>query len=86
MQFITKQKTQIAGLGILLGLGLSACDNGGSTPQAPASSNELTFQTQAAAGAVAFGANCAVCHGANLEGSTLAPLLTGPDFLRRWPY
>jgi len=85
MQFITKQKTQIAGLGILLGLGLSACDNGGSTPQAPAaSSSELTFASQAAAGAIAFGANCAVCHGANLEGSTLAPLLTGPDFLRRW--
>ena len=28
--------------------------------------------------------NCAVCHGANLEGTTLGPLLSGTTFVQRW--
>ena len=32
------------------------------------------FSAQADAGAELFSAQCAVCHGANLEGTTLGPL------------
>jgi len=39
---------------------------------------------QADAGASAFAANCAACHGNNLQGTQLGPLLTGDDFLAKW--
>jgi alcohol dehydrogenase (cytochrome c) len=42
------------------------------------------FSDQAALGAGKFAANCAACHGVNLEGSTLGPLLSGRPFLQRW--
>ena len=44
----------------------------------------VTFDTQADAGARTYEMNCAVCHGANLEGTTLGPLLTGNTFVQRW--
>ena len=43
----------------------------------------LTFDTQASAGAQTYELNCAVCHGPNLEGTTLGPLLSGNAFVRR---
>ncbi len=39
---------------------------------------------QAEAGADAFASNCAACHGSNLQGTQLGPLLTGDDFLAKW--
>ena len=44
----------------------------------------MTFYAQADAGARTYEMNCAVCHGANLEGTTLGPLLSGTTFVQRW--
>jgi len=44
----------------------------------------VTFSSQAEEGATAFASNCAACHGASLEGTTLGPLLSGNSFLQRW--
>ena len=87
-----KQLTTI----IILGA-LSACGPDSSSTTAivvatapPASStptetaDALTFYTQADAGARSYEMNCAVCHGANLEGTTLGPLLSGTNFVQRW--
>ena len=43
-----------------------------------------TFATQAAAGAEAYSLNCATCHGTNLEGSALGPILSGESFFATW--
>lgn len=51
---------------------------------APAATTVETFNSQAEDGALAFATNCAACHGANLEGTTLGPLLSGNSFLQRW--
>ena len=39
---------------------------------------------QAEAGRVAYGANCASCHQANLAGSGEQPALAGPQFMAAW--
>jgi mono/diheme cytochrome c family protein len=39
---------------------------------------------QAKRGEMVFGDSCAVCHGADLGGSDLAPALTGGDFATNW--
>ena len=65
---------------------LAAC-GGESTEQAAApaaSMAAVTFSSQAQDGANAFASNCAACHGAELEGTTLGPLLIGNVFLQRW--
>jgi len=65
---------------------LAAC-GGESTEQAAApaaSMAAVTFSSQAQDGANAFASNCAACHGAELEGTTLGPLLIGNAFLQRW--
>ena len=62
---------------------LAACtpgDNG----QPVSSEVALDFTAQAEAGAAAYGTNCAACHGANLEGTILGPLLSGQSFVQRW--
>ncbi len=46
--------------------------------------NPPSFSTQASAGAEAYASNCATCHGANLEGSALGPILSGPGFISSW--
>lgn len=76
-------------LGLVALLGLAACDGDNSTelasaPPASTPSNDSGFAEQADVGAAAFATNCAVCHGANLEGTTLGPLLSGNSFLQRW--
>ena len=42
------------------------------------------FEEQVAAGAELYATNCSSCHGTNLEGSTLGPLLSGYTFVQRW--
>ena len=39
---------------------------------------------QAARGRALYQQQCAVCHGAGLEGVEMAPSLAGPDFIDRW--
>lgn len=45
---------------------------------------EAGFVAQADAGSGLYATNCAACHGANLEGSRLGPLLSGRAFMQRW--
>lgn len=73
-------------LGSTLVLLLAAC-GGESTQQAAAPAAavaSVTFSSQAEDGAAAFASNCAACHGAELEGTTLGPILSGNAFLQRW--
>ena len=74
-------------LSAAVALGLVAC--GQESTQEPTSSvipaaMTSAFSDQAALGAGKFAANCAACHGVNLEGTTLGPLLSGRPFLQRW--
>ena len=74
-------------LWVAVALGLVAC--GQESAQAPTSTGATAaitsaFADQAAVGAGLFTANCAACHGVNLEGTTLGPLLSGRPFLQRW--
>ncbi|MEJ6525533.1 MAG: PQQ-binding-like beta-propeller repeat protein [OM182 bacterium] len=74
-------------LSVAVALGLVAC--GQESTQVPTSTvipatMTSAFSDQAALGAGKFAANCAACHGVNLEGSTLGPLLSGRPFLQRW--
>ena len=74
-------------LSAAVALGLVAC--GQESTQAPTSTATPTamtsaFSDQAALGAGKFAANCAACHGVNLEGTTLGPLLSGRPFQQRW--
>ena len=74
------------GLALLLSLGLAACGGESSTSVSTTQSAApvVTFASQVEAGAEAYATNCAICHGANLEGSTLGPLLSGFSWVRRW--
>ena len=74
-------------LSAAVALGVVAC--GQESMHAPTSTAIPTamtsaFSDQAALGAGKFAANCAACHGVNLEGTTLGPLLSGRPFLQRW--
>ena len=74
-------------LSAAVALGVVAC--GQESTQAPTSTAIPTamtsaFSDQAALGAGKFAANCAACHGVNLEGTTLGQLLSGRPFLQRW--
>ena len=74
-------------LSVAVALGLVACGN--ESTQVPTSTvipatMTSAFSDQAALGAGKFAANCAACHGVNLEGTTLGPLLSGRPFLQRW--
>ena len=65
-----------------LALLLAAC---GAESTVPADSvASVTFNSQAEIGAEKFASNCAACHGANLEGTTLGPILSGNSFVQRW--
>lgn len=75
-------------MGLFTIIGLTACSDN-SLPASTAENETSTslalgFADQAASGAESFAANCAACHGANLEGTTLGPLLSGNSFLQRW--
>jgi alcohol dehydrogenase (cytochrome c) len=45
---------------------------------------EASFSMQADTGDAAYSTNCAVCHGAGLQGSALGPMLSGGGFLGQW--
>ncbi len=64
--------------------GLIACGSEQSSAPMAEPVETVTFSSQADAGALAYGNNCAACHGVNLEGTTLGPLLSGNSFLQRW--
>jgi alcohol dehydrogenase (cytochrome c) len=70
-------------LGILCLTLITACgsDDTGNAPTAEAS---VLFASQADAGAQAYATNCTICHGANLQGSALGPILSGQSFLGQW--
>jgi alcohol dehydrogenase (cytochrome c) len=73
----------------LILIALTACGNDTqSPPETPSlsspESSSSTFENQAKTGSNLFAANCASCHGANLEGTTLGPLLSGRSFVQRW--
>ncbi|MFP6840458.1 MAG: PQQ-binding-like beta-propeller repeat protein [Pseudohongiellaceae bacterium] len=70
-------------LGILCFTLLAACGSDDSSDTSTAQASVL-FASQADAGAQAYAANCAVCHGANLQGSALGPILSGQSFLGQW--
>jgi len=53
-------------------------------PQASAPGGPLYTAAQADRGRALYNQQCAVCHGANLEGIEMAPSLAGGDFLDRW--
>lgn len=62
---------------------LAACAPQDGAPE-QAAEPVLDFTAQAEAGAASYAANCAACHGAELEGTILGPLLTGQSFIQRW--
>jgi alcohol dehydrogenase (cytochrome c) len=63
---------------------LAACSGDDNNQQSNPTDTVATFSNQAASGAETYSTNCATCHGANLEGTTLGPLLSGNAFLTRW--
>ena len=65
-----------------LALLLAACGGESTVPADSVAS--VTFNSQAEIGAEKFASNCAACHGANLEGTTLGPILSGNSFVQRW--
>jgi alcohol dehydrogenase (cytochrome c) len=76
--------TEKALLSLAAIIGLVACGGEQSPPPMAETAETVTFSSQADAGALAFGSSCAACHGVNLEGTTLGPLLSGNFFLQRW--
>ena len=88
MNTIFSKSLMLTGFSLLLGAGLVACDSSNDStstaiPVAAAPEND-GFTNQAESGAAIYASNCASCHGANLEGSRLGPLLSGRSFLQRW--
>ena len=89
MKLITaSQKKNLLLINLIL-IALTACGNDTQSPYetpslSSAESSSSTFENQAKTGSVLFAANCASCHGANLEGTTLGPLLSGRSFVQRW--
>ncbi len=54
------------------------------TSPAEVSVPAVSFATQADAGASAYTTHCATCHGGDLQGSALGPMLSGGGFLGSW--
>ena len=74
--------------GLLITWLVACSDNSGREPEPDlGTSGEvalMTFNDQVTTGADLYATNCAACHGTNLEGSTLGPLLSGYSFVQRW--
>ncbi|MDE0507911.1 MAG: PQQ-binding-like beta-propeller repeat protein [Gammaproteobacteria bacterium] len=58
---------------------LAACDRPATVEEAP-----IVFADQAAAGEAEYATWCAACHGAELQGSALGPVLSGAGFMGRY--
>jgi alcohol dehydrogenase (cytochrome c) len=85
MRFPDSLKNISIGLLILVALGACGTENSVKpTAQNFDAADTASFARQATAGADTFASNCAACHGADLEGTTLGPLLSGSSFLQRW--
>ena len=78
MKTINKNATR-AFFASALALLVASCGGENTAPTA-----SVTFNTQAESGAEAFASNCSACHGANLEGTIMGPILSGNAFLQRW--
>jgi PQQ-dependent dehydrogenase (methanol/ethanol family) len=69
---------------VTIGLLLTAAGGGSLAAQQAATPSVSVFTiAQADQGRRVFGAYCATCHGAELEGA-VGPALAGPAFLRKW--
>ncbi len=67
-------------LGALASLAaLAACDRSATVEEAP-----IVFADQAAGGEASYATWCAACHGAQMQGSALGPVLSGPGFMGRF--
>ena len=89
MKLIVATKKRQLTLITLILVSLSTCGNETPTTNDNPSLASIemapsTFETQAEEGSNLFATNCAACHGANLEGTTLGPLLSGRSFVQRW--
>ena len=58
---------------------LAACDRPATVEEAP-----IAFADQAAAGEASYATWCAACHGAQMQGSALGPVLSGAGFMGRY--
>ncbi len=72
-------------LSILFSCGTEDTDNsmsvsGNETEQEP----NVSFASQADNGVQAYTANCGTCHGSDLQGTALGPILSGSGFLRSY--
>jgi len=70
----------LAGLALLCG---AACAHAQTNDKSSLSAPDFTVD-QAKAGAAAYAQQCAVCHGADLNGGPFAPALRGRPFLAKW--
>ncbi len=82
-------------LSLLVSCGTETSDNVQSTAATSESETNVeasmvTFADQADTGAATYTTNCGACHGAELQGSALGPMLSGGGFLgsygRQSPY
>ena len=74
-------------LALALAFTAIGCSPQGGEPTAAAAASApatTAFAQQATRGESLFATNCAACHGQDLEGSTLGPLLSGSPFMQRW--
>lgn len=67
----------LAGIAVLAAVALAAC-GGEATPEAPPATAPASAGVVEASGASLYAANCARCHGADLDGTD-----QGPPFLHR---
>ena len=72
-------------LTILFACGTEDADNSvlGSASEAN-QTPDISFSLQADAGVQAYTANCGTCHGSDLQGTALGPILSGSGFLRSY--
>ena len=87
MSYRVKTGLRTLVMGLSAAIGLVACGGESGAPAETGTAvagDESGFDRQAASGAALYAGNCAACHGTNLEGTTLGPLLSGFSFVGRW--
>ena len=67
---------------------LTACDrepdNSGDAAPAAAITSTVSFADQANAGEESYNTSCSTCHGQNLEGTQVGPIISGESFFTTW--